>query len=52
MIENTIYRIIDWLTALTDESFDESGQFTPWNIFWSIVFLFLVLAVLRYFGII
>lgn len=31
---------------------NESGQITPWNVFWGLIFLFLMLAILAHFGII
>lgn len=52
MIEQTIYRIIDWLTARSGESLDEQGQYTPMGIVWAIIALVVCLAILRAFGVI
>lgn len=48
MIEELIYRVIDWLTARNDETFDEHGQYTPWNIFWCVLAFFFALALAHF----
>jgi hypothetical protein len=40
------------VAARWDRKRDEIGEVSPWNVFWGLVFLFFLLLILNYFGII